>query len=261
VTKVNPTGSGLVYSTYLGSSGFDHGAGIAVDAVGSAFVTGATDSSDFPTTPGAFQTAAAGGREAVVTKLDPSGATLVYSTYLAGSRFDNGHEIAVDALGAAYAIGETSSSDFPTTPGAFQAALGGDQDAFVTKLAPTGGALAYSTYLGGAGFDQGTGVALGPSGDAYTSGSTGSTNFPTTPGAFQPTLGGFIDAFVVRVNAAGSGLVFATYLGGSANDTGRDIALDSALPSSWPAGHSRPTSRRRPARSSPRSPADRLTPT
>ena len=126
VTKLNPTGTALVYSTYLGGTGNDYGYGIAVDTAGNAYVTGYTASTDFPTTPGAFQTTYGGGNDdAFVTKLNPTGTALVYSTYLGGTDSDIGNGIAVDTAGNAYVTGYTASTDFPTTPGAFQTTFGG----------------------------------------------------------------------------------------------------------------------------------------
>jgi hypothetical protein len=221
----------LSYSTYLGGSGIDQGElhGIAVDALGNAYVTGTTSSTNFPTTIGAFQTTfGGGGLDAFVTKINPTGSGLVYSTYLGGSGDDDGSGIAVDALGNAYVAGTTSSTNFPTTPGAFQTTVGGFEDAFVTKLNPTGSGLVYSTYLGGSGQDFGRGVALDSAGSAYVTGFTRSTNFPTTIGAFQTTFGGgFGDAFVTKINPSGTGLVYSTYLGGSGDDGGGGIAVDS----------------------------------
>src|SRR5439155_726812 len=182
VTKLNPAGSALVYSTYLGGSGPDDGKGIAVDAAGNAYVTGSTASSNFPTTIGAFQTIKGGSGNAFVTKLNPTGSALVYSTYLGGSGAigDYGAGIAVDAAGNAYVTGITSSSDFPTTAGAFQTTFGGGlYDIFVTKLEPTGSALVYSTYLGWSALDKGYGMAVDTSGNAYVAGLTYSTDFPT----------------------------------------------------------------------------------
>jgi hypothetical protein len=146
----------LSYSTYLGGDNFDEGLGIAVDSAGNAYGAGFTGSTNFPTTTGAFQTTLGGGRNAFVTKLNPTGSTLVYSTYLGGSLFDEGLGIAVDATGSAYVTGDTQSSNFPTTPGAFQTIFGGGfSDAFLTKLHPTGTApLVYSTYLGGSSSEQ-----------------------------------------------------------------------------------------------------------
>jgi hypothetical protein len=229
VTKLNPTGSGIVYSTYLGGSGQEDGLGIAVDAAGNAYVTGLTDSSDFPTTAAAVQPTFAGVADAFVTKLDPTGSALVYSTTLGGSGFDRGFGIAVDASGNAYVMGLTNSVDFPTTAGAVQPTLaGGWFDAFVTKLNPTGSALVYSTFHGGDGFDCSFGIAVDAAGSAYVTGLTDSRNFPTTAGAFQTTIGGSSDAFVTKLNPAGSALVYSTYLGGSGQDEGLGIAVDRA---------------------------------
>jgi beta-propeller repeat-containing protein len=229
VTKLNSTGSALVYSTYLGGgSGFDGGLGIVVDAAGNAYVTGETISTDFPTTPGAFQPAYGGNSDAFMTKLNSTGSGLVYSTYLGGSDIEAGLGVAVDVLSNAYVTGLTWSSDFPTTPGAFQATSGGgSNDAFVTKLDPTGAALVYSTYLGGSGFDLGLGIVVDAAGNAYVTGETVSTGFPTTPGAFQPAFAGpGRDAFVTKLDLTGSGLVYSTYLGGSREETGFGIAVD-----------------------------------
>src|SRR5216684_529995 len=224
VTKVNPTGSTLVYSTYLGGNGDDGGGGIAVDSSGNAHVAGVTNSADFPTTLAAFQTASGGGiSDVFVTKLNPTGAGLVYSTYLGGGGYDNSGAIVVDSAGNAYVSGVTMSTNFPTTLGAFQASFGGGTvDAFVTKLNPTGVALVYSTYLGGSGDDQGNGIAIDAAGNAYVTGETSSINFPTA-NPIQPTLAGSSDAFVTKVNPTGSGLVYSTYLGGSAQDLGVKI--------------------------------------
>src|SRR5439155_1546373 len=184
VTKLNPLGTSLLYSTYLGGSGADEGLGIAVDGAGNAYVTGQTGSTDFPTTAGAFATSFNGGDDAFVTKLNPLGTGLLYSTYLGGSGADEGLGIAVDGAGNAYVTGETDSTDFPTTAGAFDTSANGGFDAFVTKLNPLGTSLLYSTYLGGSGSDCGSGIAVDGAGNAYVTGSTGSANFPTTPGAF-----------------------------------------------------------------------------
>jgi hypothetical protein len=236
VTKLDSSGTAL-YSTYLGSG---QGFGIAVDATGNAHVTGlvlAGESANFPTTVGAFQPNFAGGdcgsggyqrpcSDAFVTKLNPTGSALIYSTFLGGSGLDEGRGIATDAIGNAYVTGYTSSPNFPTTPGVFQTISGGNGDAFVTKLDPTGSILVYSTYLGGLGDNSGAGIAVDADGSAYVTGRTGA-NFPTTPGAFQPTSGGEWDAFVTKLNSDGSALVYSTFLGGCASDGGLGIAIDS----------------------------------
>jgi beta-propeller repeat-containing protein len=243
VTKLNPTGTALVYSTYLGGSGLsgytpysgDKGNAIAVDAAGDAYVAGQSYSPDFPVTQGASQTtnncAVNECANAFVSKLNPSGAALVYSTYLGGSGNavgDNGdfaNAIALDAAGNAYVTGDAFSTDFPVTPGAFQstnpAAASESPDAFVTKLNATGTALVYSTYLGGGGAyagNQGGAIAVDAAGNAYVAGRTTSAEFPVTQGAFQTTYPSSNDggaAFVSKLNPAGTGLVYSTYLGGS----------------------------------------------
>jgi Beta-propeller repeat len=231
VTKLNRSGTALVYSTYLGGSSFDPARGIAIDKAGNAYVTGPTGSADFPTTPGAFQPAFAGGNtDDFVTKLNRRGTALVYSTYLGGSggEFTDVNGIAVDEKGNAYAVGLTDSHDFPITPGAFQAANAGAEDAYVTKLNHSGTGLAYSTYLGGSGFDLNEGIVVGKKGSVYLTGLTASSNFPTTPSAFQPALAGGIDAYVTKLNNQGTALISSSYFGGSGDDFGNGIAMDRA---------------------------------
>jgi hypothetical protein len=225
VTKLNATGSALVYSTYLaGSSGGDLGYGIAVNAAGNAYVTGFAVSTDFPTTPNAFQPSYPGvpGQTVTVTfvsELNPSGSALVYSTFLGGttSFFDQGNGIAVDSAGDAYVAGLTNATDFPTV-NAYQATNGNPTNgtAFVTKLNPTGSALVFSTYLGGSAGSNASAIAVDASGEAYVTGGAISADFPTTAGAFQTTYSGGGDAFVTKFNASGTGLVYSTLLGGSA---------------------------------------------
>ena len=210
VSKLNAAGSALLYSTYLGGSGFDQGYGIAVDASGNAYVTGGTKSSDFPTTPGVFQTTSGGDFDAFVTKLNPAGSAVVYSTYLGGSDLDYALGVAVDGSGNTYVIGFAYSHNFPTTPGAIQTTFGGGGgDAFVSKLNASGSALVYSTYLGGGENGAGgRGIAVDAAGNTYVTGVVAPYgSIPTTPGAFQTTDGGGQDAFVSKLNAAGSALV------------------------------------------------------
>jgi hypothetical protein len=255
VTKINPSGSGLLYSTYLGGEGCDYSDALVVDSDGSAYVTGVTVSADFPTTPGALQPAFQGAQDAFVTKLDPQGANLDYSTYLGGFWEDSALGIAVDIHGNAYVTGWTMSFDFPTTPSAFQLhhnpyywddPLRGAYwdywfDAFVAKLNPTGNALLYSTYLGGDNAEMTVSIAADAVGNAYVVGFTGSSDFPTTAGAFQTNFGngapcfydpfGCTDAFVSKIDTLASGaqsLAYSTYLGGTGTDWGCGIAVDSA---------------------------------
>ncbi|HEY3121240.1 MAG TPA: SBBP repeat-containing protein [Vicinamibacteria bacterium] len=232
VTKLNPAGNALVYSTYLGGGDIENGNAIAVDAAGNAWVAGATRSRDFPTTPAAFDTTFNGDADGFVAKLDPTGSALLYSTYLGGSDLDACHAIAVDAAGNAFLTGRTRSADFPATP-----SLNGAQDAFVAKLDPTGSALVYSIFLGGSmSSEEGNGITVDAAGSAYVTGETNSSDFPTTLGAYDTTLDGTADAFVTKVDPAGSGLVYSTYLGGPGHDIGTVIAVDSAG-SAYVSGH------------------------
>jgi Beta-propeller repeat len=223
VSKINAPGSALVYSTYLGGSVEDVGNAIAVDTSENVYLTGDTSSTDFPTA-NALQPTLAAQKNAFVTKINAGGTALVYSTYLGGTVFDFGLGIAVDATGNAYVTGETVSPNFPTAK-ALQPTFGGVADAFITKINAAGSALVYSTYLGGASADGGTGIAVDSSGNAYVLGETSSTNFPTA-NAPQPTFGGISDAFVCKINAAGSALVYSTYLGGSDDESSSRIAVD-----------------------------------
>jgi hypothetical protein len=223
ITKVNPAGSAMVYSTYLGGHGTDSPtgqatAGIAVDSAGNAYVSGGTTSFDFPTTPGSYQPSMRGSWEAFITKLNPAGSALVYSTYLGGSDTDASYAIALDSAGNAYVTGLTTSNDFPTTALAPQRIRAGDNDAFVAKLSADGSALVYSTYLGGTTTDLGTAIAVDPLGNAYVSGFTDSSDLPVTPGAFQPTYGGRRDTFIAKLNPSGSSFVYCTFLGGTDDD-------------------------------------------
>jgi hypothetical protein len=232
VAKFDTTASGaasLVYSTYLGGSSSDVGSSIAVDGQGNAYVTGQTFSNNFPTTVGAFDFLPKMGVNSYVTKLNATGSSLAYSTYLGGSQSESGSSIAVDGQGSAYVTGTTLSADFPTTPGAFASSLNGFGDAFVTKLNAAGSALAYSTFLGGGESEGGGGVAVDGQGNAYVTGNTRSDDFPTIPGAFDSSLNGRADAFVTELNPAGQGdgdLVYSTYLGGSYEEEGNGIAVD-----------------------------------
>jgi hypothetical protein len=226
VTKLNAAGNALVYSTYLGGSDQDAGLGIAVDAAGNAYVTGFTNSTDFPT-KNPFQPSLGGNYDAFVTKLNTAGNAVVYSTYLGGSGVDGGEGIAADANGNAYITGSTTSTDFPTK-NPFQASSGGSTDAFVTKLDGLGNAAFYSTYLGGSGIDGGQGIAADAAGNAYVTGWTRSTNFPTK-NAFQATFSsGEDDAFVTKLDSVGKTALYSTYLGGSGDDLGYGIAVDAA---------------------------------
>ena len=230
VTKINAAGTALIYSTYLGGSAGDEARGIAVDASGNAYVVGFTSSTNFPVANALQATKGATNEDAFVTKLNAAGSALVYSTYLGGGQSSEfGEAIAVDSSGNAYVTGSTFSNDFPTVNPIQATYGGGTTDAFVTKINAAGSALVYSTYLGGngAGSESGRGIAVDPSGNAYVTGETSSSNFPTA-NAIQGTLGGDSDAFVTKFNAAGSALIYSTYLGGSAQDSGEGVKADAS---------------------------------
>jgi hypothetical protein len=229
VTKLNPSGSKLLYSTFLGGSAAEEGLGIAVDALGNAYVTGNTQSTNFPLV-NAFQTTKGGGSDVFVAKVNTTAsgaASLVYSTYLGGSNSnanEQGEDIAIDTSGNAYVIGTTNSLDFPLQ-NPYQTSCGDNcLDAFVAKLDTTASgavSLVYSTYLGGNDSDSGFGIAVDSSGNAYVTGTTRSTNFPIAPignpplNPAYPTKNSGDDAFVTKLSPTGSALLYSTFLGGS----------------------------------------------
>lgn len=269
VAKLSPAGSALVYATFLGGNHVDDGLGVAVDAAGNAYVSGRSLSSDFPTTPGAFDTvsgnkgfvaklnatgsallystyvgtlgpgndvavdaagnayvAGSGAAGAYVAKVNATGSALLYTTLLNGSAADVATAIALDDAGSAYLVGWTNSSNFPTTIGAFDRTFNGAEDAFVAKVGPAG-SVAYSTYLGGASQEIGRDIGVDAAGSAYAGGHTNSAGFPTA-NAFDATLNGLQDGFVTKLNAAGSALVYSTYLGGSSGSFAEEV-LDLAV--------------------------------
>jgi hypothetical protein len=303
VAKINPTASTLLYATYIGGTGNEFlVAPIAVDLAGNAYVGGQTRSADFPVTPGAFQSSAHHSptclpssncsADGFLTKLDPTGSTLVYSTYFGGNSGDGVTGITVDSNGFLYVTGDFASTDFPITPGAFssstvrgllakvnqsgtglvwstrlgipgsgfhdgraialdsngnvilvggvqgtimpivgavQNTYGGNSDAFVWKFNPTGTALLFSTFLGGSGVDWGYGVAVDATDNIYLTGYTQSPNFPTTANAYDQSHNGDSDIFVTKLSASGSPIIYSTFLGGSGNDENRaDIVVDAA---------------------------------
>ena len=216
--------SSLTFSTFLGGSNFDQVYALAVDAARNIYVAGQTASANFPSRTGGVD----GDRDVFVAKLNPAGTQITYLTILGGQQTDTPQGIAVDASGNVYVTGYTLSSDFPTTTGAYQTTFRGSESAFVAKL-NSSGALVYSTYLGGSGRDFASAIAIDGSGNAYVTGYTSSANFPIVSGAFQAVYGGgFNDAFVTKLNPAGAGLVYSTFLGGVSDDIASSIAVDPA---------------------------------
>ncbi|MBI1729344.1 SBBP repeat-containing protein [Candidatus Acetothermia bacterium] len=237
VAKLNATGTTLIYSTYLGGSNIDTGHALAVDGLGNAYVAGVTFSSNFPT-KNPLQASRHGSSDLFVAKLDPTGSTLVYSTYLGGSGAENyAPAIAADSGGDIYVTGTTSSTDFPTQ-NPVQAALGGATDSFVTEIDPAGTKILFSTFLGGSGGDSGTSIKVDDSHNVYLAGYTDSANFPGK-NPLQGVAGGgtcgsapntypCYDAFLTKLNTSGDGLLYSTYLGGEGDDLAYGIALDAS---------------------------------
>lgn len=230
ITKFNSTGSSLVYSTNLQGTQAPDGNNIcwdiAIDGNGNAYVTGYTESPSFPVSSGAFDTTLpATGTAGFVAKLNSSGSSLVYGSYLDGAE---GLAITVDGNGYAYITGGAAATNFPTTSGAFQTSFGGGSfDAFVTKVNADASSLIYSTYLGATYADRGNAIVVDASGNAYVTGYTRSSDFPTTSGAYQTSFGGGVDdAFVTKLNSGGSALLYSSFLGHSGDDVGAGIALD-----------------------------------
>ncbi len=245
VTKLSATGAALIYSTYITSPTFQFAGpgccgtinGIKVDDTDHAYLVGQSNEPSFPVTPGAFHgppaEGSSTGKDTFVIRLAASGSALLYSTFLGGvgaGTFAFPGGLALDPAGNVYVTGQTTSTTFPTTPGAYQTTFHGMRDAFVTKLNPTGTGLVYSTLLGGSGSDEGHALALDATGNTYITGVTNGADFPTTPGAFRPFIGGDGgDAFLAKLNATGTALVYSTYLGnGIADRSGTGVAVDGA---------------------------------
>jgi len=227
--KLDSTGTSLLFSTFIGGSDGDVARGIASDSSGNLYLTGSTASSDFPTTSGAYDrtlNTATDKQDAFILKMNPAGSTLMYSTYLGGDENDeSGVDIAVGTSGNAYVLGETDSSDFPFTPSAYDRSFNGGWDLFVAKLTPSGSALDYATYFGGNDWDTGAGIALDSSGNAYITGSTRSSDLPTTASAIDKAINGD-EGLIAKFDPSGSSLLYSTYIGGDAGDWCYGIATD-----------------------------------
>jgi hypothetical protein len=229
VSELNPIGTALVYSTYLGGNTTVVGNSIAVDGGDHAFVTGYTSATNFPTTPGAFQTTLTGTFASFMTEFNNTGSALLASTYLDANNQTVGVGVAVDSADHAYVTGYTYATNFPTTPGAFQTATSATPSAFVTEFNPSAASLVYSTYLGGNSLSTSNGIAVDGSGHAFVAGYTSASNFPTTPGALLPGYPGIESAFMTELSPNGSSLIYSTYLGGTINvSIGTGIAEDSS---------------------------------
>lgn len=231
VTRINASGTGFVYSTYLGGTDDDRALGLAVDGIGNVYVTGRTLSGDFPVSASPFQPASQGSSDAFVTKFNPVASQIVYSSYLGGSGENTGTGIAVDTSGNAYVSGFTTSVDFPVTAGVYQHDWNsGISDGFLVKVNPTGTQEVYATYIGGNGEDVATSVAISPTGGnqtlAFVTGYTSSNNLPVVD-ALRTSPFGAVDAFVIKFNLDASAAEYCTYLGGSGDDFATGIRVDS----------------------------------
>ena len=247
LAKLSPAGDVLLYGTYLGGRALELAYGVAVDASGAAYISGVTNSTDFPATPGALDTSYddsdlgcqrhGGCWDSAVAKVSPDGTHLEYATYLGGELYDVARAIRVDPYGDAIISGESSCPAFPATPGAFRSKETGGPDVFVAKLDPMGTSLVYSSCFGGLDSDQGWGLDVDPSGSAYVTGRTFSRDFPTTPGAFNNTFGlnYSADVFVAKLTPSGTALAYSSLIAGNDSDYGQAIAVD-ANGTAWVTG-------------------------
>ena len=245
VFKLDPTGTVLLYSTYFGGLSSDEGHSIAVDGAGNAYITGYTSSDNLPTTANATQKARSGGPDAYLLKLSPAGNSMLFSTFLGGTGEDRGTAVALDPKGGIYVTGVTGSANFPTASAMQGSNAGGLADVFVTKFGPTG-TVQYSTFIGGRGNDQAYGLAVDAAGSVYVTGYTTSGCPPIPDGTKNPTPceekgtfprvnaiqqnfgGGTDDAFLFKLNAAGSALEYSTYFGGLGSDNATRVAVNAA---------------------------------
>ncbi|MBN2088924.1 SBBP repeat-containing protein [candidate division KSB1 bacterium] len=233
VTKLNSSGSQIIYSTFLGGNSDDWGYDIVIDREGNAYITGTTYSTDFPVSSSAYARTNCGTNDGFVTKLNSAGSGLIYSTYIGGGLNDDPESIVVDNSGQVYIVGTTNSSlaganAFPTTSGAFDQTHNGSgsNDIFITKFNTSGTGLVYSTLIGGTLHDYGNAIDIDENGNAYITGETTSSDYPTTLNAYDQLHNHNLDVIVTKLNSTGSRLVYSTFLGGSGNDRGYALCVD-----------------------------------
>lgn len=225
ISRLNPDGSLLLYSTYMGGSRGEGGYALSLCQDGSLIVAGSTQSPDFPVTPEAYDTLFQGDRDVFVARLQALGSALEFSTFVGGNAIEYFEAMTVDDAGRIYVVGETKSDDFPTTTGAFDLTYNQNSDAFVFKLSAAGDSLEYGSYIGSNQWDRGTGVAVDTGGCLYLTGYTASTGFPRTFESYDPSHNGQRDAFVVKIDIVQNQLMYGTFLGGAGDDRGQDILL------------------------------------
>ncbi len=229
VTKLNPDATAILYSTILGGAIQEQGQAIVVDSTGQATITGWTNSSNYPTTSGAYDETFNGEFDVFVTKINSAGTALVYSTFLGGDNEDRADAIALQSNGNVILTGTTlcpCAVPLPTTAGAYDTSHNGEYDGFAAALTSDGSTLSFSTFLGGSAEDRGHGLTLTSNGEIAVTGTTHSSNdFPLTPDAFDNTLGGPQDAFLTLLNSQASQVVYSSYLGGSLEDEGAQVVM------------------------------------
>jgi fibronectin type 3 domain-containing protein len=228
IFKLNQNGSDLIFSTFIGGNSDELASDIALDESDNIYVSGTTSSTDFPTTSGAYDSTYNGNTDIVVVKLGPAGDSLLYSTYVGGAYTDGASSVSLDSSDNVYFCGQTSSPDFPTTPGAFDTAYDSTCDGFMAKLDLGSSRLLFSTFMGGSDEDNAVSMEVDNSSNAYVTGYTRSFDFPTTAGAFDTTFSGADILFVAKFNLSGSGLIFSTFIGGSNYEYVYDLRLDSS---------------------------------
>ena len=226
VAKVDPSGSNLIYSTFLGTSGEDYGRSIVVNQNGQAIISGAAHGG-FPTTAGAYDRTNNGANDVIVTKLNSNGTDLIFSTFIGGASSDFGRAITINDKNDVFVTGYTKSNNFPTSSAAFDKMYHGEFDIFVSKLNSSGNVLEFSTYIGGSLDDDGHTIVVDDNDNVFVGGYTDSSNFPVTNGSFDSTFGGVRDGFIVKLNQNGSETEFATFLGGVENDFVGSLVLNS----------------------------------
>ncbi|MBD3162652.1 MAG: hypothetical protein GF346_09795 [Candidatus Eisenbacteria bacterium] len=228
VTKLSADGSKMLWSTFLGGSGWDRGFAVHLDSAGNPTFSGLTESSDLPTTDGAHDRTLGGSMDGFVSKLDPTGGVLIYSTYVGGSGRDRPFHMILDAEDRPIVVGETTSSDYPTTEGAYDESYNGGTDGCVTKLDALGSSVVWSTYIGGSVYEQISWVDLGADQGPIMCGSTRSDDYPTTTGAFDVTYNGGRDCMITKLDSEGETLVYSTFLGCALDDYGNAIAVSAS---------------------------------
>jgi PKD repeat protein len=223
--KLNPNGSSLNYSTFIGGKDLDKAYGITIDSIGSIYIAGETNSSNFPISSSAFDSTYKKW-DGYVVKVNSIGSKIIYSTYIGGIKNDVCYNIITDRAGNAYITGWTNSNDFPNTTGSFDTTFNGGTDGFILKLNKRGTKINYSTFIGGSQNDYSYGISLDEDNNAFITGLSESSDFPTSSGAFDSSYNGFLDVFVLKLKGNGSDIMYSTFVGSNRDEIGYDIEVD-----------------------------------